>query len=88
MLGVGESSSPNFLISWSVMLEGQRAVTDRQDAAGVAGRKSSNHRIIVSSCDPSIPAATAVAVRQPSPIWVETPEEHGAPDWGISLAQK
>jgi len=29
MLGIGESSSPNFVISWSVMLECQRAVTGR-----------------------------------------------------------
>jgi hypothetical protein len=49
MPGVGESSSQNFVISWSVML--QRAVTGRQDGPDVAGRKSSNRRIIVSSRD-------------------------------------
>jgi hypothetical protein len=31
------------------MLEDQPAVTDHQDAADVAGRKSSSHRIIVPS---------------------------------------
>jgi hypothetical protein len=39
MLGVEDRSSPNFVISCSVMLEGQRAAADHQDAVDVVGWK-------------------------------------------------
>jgi len=87
MLGVGESWSPNFVISWSVMLEGPA----RSD--GPPGRcrccrseviQPPDHRVKPRAIDTS---GYTVAIRQPSPIWVETPEEHST-DWGISLAPK
>jgi hypothetical protein len=47
MLGIRDSSIPNLVIPWSVMLEGQRVAADHQNAVDVTRRKvaqPSDHR--------------------------------------------